>query len=53
MLLDVNYKLLCYNKPKEKGSFELTICVPLSLFLKCFELESVYPMTSQVVTPVP
>ena len=38
LLLDESYKLLCYNKPNENGSFELKICIPISLFLKCFEL---------------
>ena len=38
LLLDESYNLLCYNKPDENGSFELKICIPISLFLKCFEL---------------
>ena len=44
-LLDEIYKLLCYNKPNENGSFELKICIPISLFLKCFELAHGNPMS--------
>ena len=30
--------LRCYNKPDENGLYNTKICVPLSLFMKCFEL---------------
>ena len=45
LLLDEIYKLLCYNKPNENGSFELMIHLPIYLFLKCFELAHNIPMS--------
>ena len=45
LLPDESYELLCYNKPNVNGSFELKICIPISLFLKCFVLVHSNPMS--------
>ena len=45
LLLDESYKLLCYNKPNENGSFKLMTYIPISLFLNCFELAHSIPMS--------
>ena len=34
-----------YNKPNKNCSFELKICIPISIFLKCFELAHSNPMS--------
>ena len=43
--LDDSYKQLCFNKPNENGSFELKKCIPISLFLICFELANSNPIS--------
>ena len=45
LLLEKQYDLLCYNKLDENGIYDTKICVPLSLFMKCFELAHNNPLS--------
>ena len=45
LLLDEQYDLICYNKPDENGLYNTKLFVPLSLFMKCFELAHNNPLS--------
>ena len=47
LLLEEQYDLLCYNKPDENGLYDTKICVPLSLFMKNFELAHNNPLSER------
>ena len=36
LFLESQYNLLCYSEPCEDGSFDITICAPISLVIKIF-----------------
>ena len=44
LILEEQYDLLCCNIPDENGLYDTKICVPLSLFMKCFELAHNNPL---------
>ena len=45
LFLERQYDLLCYSEPCEDGSFDVRICLPLSLFIKIFEVAHTHELS--------